>query len=198
MCLRAAAAWSAARPNRPRAACLRLVQRPRRRFCHRLRTIASRMAKLTCTRWSGTCSLRGLRKSPCKPRAVRATRDRRRRFPPGFVNALYKVSDHFEAFFDPHKFCSLSSLEALGRRFASAAGGAAFRLFPRQKRGGRKEFENRRDASMLKTTSPACVTDVVSGFYYLSSLPLQEGNSYTFPINDGGKTTEVSAPRGNS
>jgi hypothetical protein len=38
---------------------------------------------------------------------------------------------------------------------------------------------------------PGCVTDVVSGFYYMWSLPLQEGGSYALPINDGGKTTEV-------
>jgi Protein of unknown function (DUF3108) len=40
---------------------------------------------------------------------------------------------------------------------------------------------------------PACVSDVVSGFYYLASLPLQPGNSYSFPINDGNKTTEIRA-----
>ena len=44
-----------------------------------------------------------------------------------------------------------------------------------------------------KNDLPACVSDVVSGFYYLSSLPLQSGNTYTFPINDGNKTTEIVA-----
>jgi hypothetical protein len=39
---------------------------------------------------------------------------------------------------------------------------------------------------------PACVTDVISGFYYLASLSLQQGASSTFAINDG-KTTEVTA-----
>ena len=37
------------------------------------------------------------------------------------------------------------------------------------------------------------MTDVVTGFYYLSSLPLQPGNSYTFPVSDGGKNAEVTA-----
>jgi hypothetical protein len=40
---------------------------------------------------------------------------------------------------------------------------------------------------------PSCVTDVLSGFYYLASLPLEPGNVYTFPVNDGGKTTQVEA-----
>jgi hypothetical protein len=40
------------------------------------------------------------------------------------------------------------------------------------------------------------VTDVISGFYYLASLPLQSGNTYVFPISDGGKTTQVTAQVG--
>ncbi len=38
---------------------------------------------------------------------------------------------------------------------------------------------------------PACVSDVVSGFFYARSLPLQLGFSQVFPVNDGGKTTDV-------
>lgn len=38
---------------------------------------------------------------------------------------------------------------------------------------------------------PACVTDVVSGFFYAASLDLALGSSQTFPVNDGGKTTDV-------
>ena len=53
---------------------------------------------------------------------------------------------------------------------------------------------------------PGCATDVITGFYYLQSLPLQVGSSYEFPISDG-KTTivratvekreQVKAPAGN-
>jgi len=38
----------------------------------------------------------------------------------------------------------------------------------------------------------ACATDVITGFYYLQSLPLQLGERYEFPISDG-KTTIVRA-----
>ena len=108
----------------------------------------------------------------------------------GFVNALYKVSDHFEAFFDPHKFCSFrvskhseegSRARQVELRFDYARG-KSVEDEKNLKTGETKHIEN---------DIPGCVTDVVSGFYYLSSLPLQEGNSYSFPINDGGKTTEV-------
>jgi uncharacterized protein DUF3108 len=110
----------------------------------------------------------------------------------GVVNMLYKVNDHFEAFFDPNKFCSL-------------------RVVKHNEEGSRSKeselhFDYRRHKSVLheknlKTNEeknvendiPGCVTDVVSGFYYLASLSLQNGNVHVFPINDGGKTTEVTA-----
>jgi hypothetical protein len=40
---------------------------------------------------------------------------------------------------------------------------------------------------------PTCVTDAISAFYYVASLPLQPGNTFTFSVNDGGKTSEVEA-----
>jgi hypothetical protein len=110
----------------------------------------------------------------------------------GVVNALYKVQDHFEAFFDPHTFCSL-------RVSKNTVEGS-------HSRQTELRFDNSRNKSVLDEKNlktgeqkhvendlPGCVTDVVSGFYYVASLPLQPGNSYTFPVNDGNKTTEVTA-----
>jgi len=37
------------------------------------------------------------------------------------------------------------------------------------------------------------VTDVMSGFYYVGSLPLTQGANYVFPLNDGGPTGEITA-----
>jgi hypothetical protein len=108
----------------------------------------------------------------------------------GFVNALYKVSDHFDAFFDPHKFCSLRVSKH------SEEGSRARQVELRFDYSRGKSVEDEKnlktgESKHVENDIPGCVTDVVSGFYYLSSLPLQEGNSYAFPINDGGKTTEV-------
>jgi Protein of unknown function (DUF3108) len=110
----------------------------------------------------------------------------------GVVNALYKVHDRFEAFFDPRTFCSLRVSKHTEESSRS--------------RQTELRFDYSRNKSVLDETNlktgeqkhvendlPACVSDVVSGFYYLASLPLQPGNSYTFPINDGNKTTEVRA-----
>jgi len=108
----------------------------------------------------------------------------------GFVNALYKVNDHFEAFFDPHKFCSFR----VSKHVEEGARSRQVELRFDYSRGKGVEDEKNLKTGETKHVEndvPGCVTDVVSGFYYLSSLPLQEGNSYAFPINDGGKTTEV-------
>jgi hypothetical protein len=108
----------------------------------------------------------------------------------GFVNALYKVSDHFEAFFDQRRFCSLRVSKH------SEEGSRARQVELRFDYSRGKSVEDEKnlktgETKHIENDVPGCVTDVVSGFYYLSSLPLQEGNSYAFPINDGGKTTEV-------
>jgi hypothetical protein len=38
---------------------------------------------------------------------------------------------------------------------------------------------------------PSCVTDVISGFFYVASLPLAAGYSETFPVNDNGRMTDA-------
>jgi hypothetical protein len=110
----------------------------------------------------------------------------------GVVNALYDVRDRFEARFDPRTFCSL-------------------RVFKHSEEGSHKReteirFDYSRRTSALNETNlktgeikhtendiPVCVTDVVTGFYYVASLPLQPGGTYSFPVNDGNKTAEVLA-----
>ncbi len=38
---------------------------------------------------------------------------------------------------------------------------------------------------------PGCVTDMLSSLYYVASLPLLPGKTYSFPISDGGPTLTV-------
>jgi hypothetical protein len=109
----------------------------------------------------------------------------------GAVNVLFPVHDRFESHFDPRTFCSLS-------------------IFKHSEEGSHKretsiQFDYARkkstlDEKNLKTSETkhvendlgGCTTDVITGFYYLQSLPLQLGASYEFPISDG-KTTIVRA-----
>ena len=110
----------------------------------------------------------------------------------GVVNALYKVQDRFEAFFDPHTFCSLR----VSKHSEEGAHARQTELrfdYSRNKSVLDEKNLKTGEQKHLENDLPGCVSDVVSGFYYLASLPLQSGNTYTFPINDGNKTTEVTA-----
>ena len=108
----------------------------------------------------------------------------------GVVNTLYKVHDHFEAFFDPHNFCSLRISKHTEEGSRSRQSEANFD-YNRHKSVLDEKNLKTGETKHVENDLPACVTDVVSGFYYLSSLPLQVGNSDVFSISDGGKTTEV-------
>jgi len=107
----------------------------------------------------------------------------------GVVNVMFPVHDRFEARFDPKTFCSLSifkhSEEGTHKRETSIQFDYARKKSVLDekniKTGETKKVENDLDG---------CATDVITGFYYLQSLPLKLDANYEFPISDG-KTTLV-------
>jgi hypothetical protein len=110
----------------------------------------------------------------------------------GVASALYKVSDHYEAFFDPHRFCS----QRISKHIEEGSHARESELHFDYGRG--KSVLNEKnlktgEQKQAENDIPGCVTDVLSGFYYLASLPLQVGNAYAFIVNDGAKTNEVTA-----
>jgi Protein of unknown function (DUF3108) len=102
----------------------------------------------------------------------------------GLVNAIFPVHDRFEVRFDPGTFCTRS-------------------MFKHSEEGSRKhdlsvQFDQAHKKSVaddknLKTGEsrhfeddlPGCTTDIVTGFFYLQSMPLQVDSVYEFPISDG-------------
>jgi hypothetical protein len=108
----------------------------------------------------------------------------------GFVAKLFRVHDIFESFLDARSFCSLqltkhveegSRVREINIRFDNAA---------------KKSILDQRVPSTGETKhaendTPGCVTDVLSGIFYIGSLKLEPGMSYVFPMNDGGKTVDV-------
>jgi len=110
----------------------------------------------------------------------------------GLVNVLYKIHDRFEALLDPRTFCSLhvSKYAEEGSRKHQNEIGFDYA------RGKSLLDEKNLQTSELKHVEndiPSCVTDVISAFYYVASLPLQPGSNYTFAVNDGGRTSEIMA-----
>jgi hypothetical protein len=109
----------------------------------------------------------------------------------GAVNVLFPVRDRFESHFDPRTFCSLSifkhSEEGSHQRETSIH-------FDYARKKSTLDEKNLKTGEMkhVENDLAGCSTDVITGFYYLQSLPLQVGASYEFPISDG-KTTIVRA-----
>ena len=109
----------------------------------------------------------------------------------GAVNVIFPVHDHFESHFDPRTFCSLSifkhSEEGAHKRETSIH-------FDYVRKKSTLDERNLKtgETKHVESDLAGCTTDVITGFYYLQSLPLQLGASYEFPISDG-KTTIVHA-----
>jgi hypothetical protein len=109
----------------------------------------------------------------------------------GVLNVIFPVHDRFEAHFDPRTFCSLSifkhSEEGSHKRETSIH-------FDSQRKKSVLDEKNLKtgETKHVENDMPGCATDVITGFYYLQSLPLRVGSTYEFPISDG-KTTVVHA-----
>jgi hypothetical protein len=110
----------------------------------------------------------------------------------GMVNLLFPVHDQFKAKVDPRTFCSQgiskhteerSRRRDVELRFDYARGKSVFNE-KNLKTGVVKHLEN---------DIPECVVDIISGFYYVGSLLLNDGAVYTFPMNDGGQTNDIIA-----
>ena len=110
----------------------------------------------------------------------------------GFVNLLFAVHDSFRTTINPRNFCSL----ALSKRTQEGS----------RRRETEVHYDYAHGKSLLQEKDlrtgavkhvehpiPGCVTDTMSGFYYVASLPLSQGANYTFPLNDGGATGEITA-----
>jgi hypothetical protein len=108
----------------------------------------------------------------------------------GMVNTMFPVHDVFQADIDPRTFCTSE---------ISKHAEEGSRRLDRKVRFDYSQSKSQVDEHDLKTGDlkhtefdiPSCVTDVVSGFFYASSLRLQPGLSQVFPVNDRGKTTDV-------
>lgn len=109
----------------------------------------------------------------------------------GMINSIFPVHNRFEATFDPHTFCSLSIFKHTEEGSRKRETSIQFDYKDKKTVLDEKNLrtnETKRDENNLD----ACTTDVITGFYYLQSMPLHVGAIYDFPINDG-KTTIVRA-----
>lgn len=106
----------------------------------------------------------------------------------GVVAVLYRVHDRVEAFFDPQTFCSRAVAKHTeeGRRRLETA------IVFDYARGKSVLDEKKENQSKHEENDiPACVTDVVSSIFYIAAQPLKPDSSFLLPLNDGGRTADV-------
>jgi Protein of unknown function (DUF3108) len=109
----------------------------------------------------------------------------------GAVNVIFPVHDRFESRFDPRTFCSLSIFKHSEEGSHKRETSIHFDNPPKKSTLDEKNLKTG-ETKHVENDLAGCTTDVITGFYYLQSLPLQLGARYQFPISDG-KTTVVRA-----
>jgi hypothetical protein len=110
----------------------------------------------------------------------------------GFVAVLFPVADRMVSRFDPASFCSSVYTKHAEEGFQKRE--TTIR-FDRKRRVAVLDERNLRDKTEKhqEHETPGCVTDVLSGIYYLRTKPLKADATYRFPLNNGGKTVVVKA-----
>jgi hypothetical protein len=110
----------------------------------------------------------------------------------GAVAVLYRVEDRIESYFDRHTNCSDRILKHSEEGFHKRETDLVF-----DATRGKSVFDERNlrsgETQHRETDSPACVTDVLSGIFYVGSQRLDTGTVHVFPLTDGGKTVDVTA-----
>jgi hypothetical protein len=111
----------------------------------------------------------------------------------GVVSLLYKVQNEFHSLFNPRTFCS----QEIHKKVNEGS----------RHKDTRIVFDGARHLAILdeldlskpdappkhaENEIPACVTDVITAFYYVRGHPLHVGEQIRLPINDGAKTYDVS------
>ncbi len=108
----------------------------------------------------------------------------------GSVALLYHVHDGFESFVNQADFCSRNLTKNAEEGYRKVDTTINFDYQKHKAVLDQKNIK-KKESKHTENDIPGCVTDVISAIYYVGSLPLQAGKTFTFPLNDGGKTVNV-------
>ena len=110
----------------------------------------------------------------------------------GAVATLYRVQDRLESYFDQRTNCSDRIIKHSEEGFHKRETTLLFDPMREKSVLDERNLRNN-ETKHVETSSPACVTDVLSGMFYVASQRLEPGSVHLFPLNDGGKTVDVTA-----
>jgi hypothetical protein len=108
----------------------------------------------------------------------------------GFVSRLYHVHDVFESAFNGATFCSDHIHKHTEEGFRKRDEMIHFDYAKHKSEREEMDLTNGR-RQQVENDLPPCATDVLSALFFAASLPLQQGATYSFPLNDGGKTGTI-------
>jgi uncharacterized protein DUF3108 len=108
----------------------------------------------------------------------------------GTVALLYHVQDRLESFFDPTNFCSRNTSRHVEEGFRRVDTNITFDYTHRKAVFDQKNLK-KNETKHEEHEIPGCVTDMLSAIYYVASLPLEPGRTFSFPLNDGGESVDV-------
>ncbi|HUY14678.1 MAG TPA: DUF3108 domain-containing protein [Terriglobia bacterium] len=110
----------------------------------------------------------------------------------GFVSLIYDLNDQFRSMVDPRTLCSRQISKQIneGRRHKQTQ--ITFDSTRRVAILDEKDLTKPGDpAKHTENAIPACVEDIVTGFYYLRHQPMHVGSQIHVPVNDGSETHDV-------
>lgn len=110
----------------------------------------------------------------------------------GVVALLYPVHDRFQSQFDHQSFCSVGITKHTEEGFHARETRINFN-YPRRRAVLDETNLKNSQVKHAEHDIPGCVTDVLSGIFYVASLPLTADATYVFPLNDGSATVDVRA-----
>jgi len=109
----------------------------------------------------------------------------------GYVSNIYRVEDEYQSLFRSPGFCS----SGIHKQIQEGERHREVKLeFDSRRRLARLEDRDTTDHTPPKVEQfaiPECVQDILSAVYYARTLPLTVGQSFEFPLNDGGKTIQI-------
>lgn len=108
----------------------------------------------------------------------------------GTVNLLFPVSDRYESVFDRNTGCSYEYRKEIQEGRHRSTG---LMVLDYARHLQELSEKNLVSGTQKQRTAPipGCVTDVLSGIFYVATQPLQIGHDVQFPLADGGKVVAV-------
>lgn len=109
-----------------------------------------------------------------------------------FVSTLYRVEDQFESLVSLKNFCSLRIMKQVNEGLRHRETIVDFS--PEQQTARLQDRNLLAPSSPVQKaqlTTPGCVQDVLSALFYMQKQPFTLGKTVQFPVNDGGKTYNV-------